>query len=205
MSGRGEPEDHLLACARELQEGVRTEANSRRIFEHYYPWVRGFFSRRGHSPEAAEDLAQETFLRVFREIDSFRGHSSFDSWLFAVAANLLRNERRRRGRQKRDAPELSMDEPAAPGEPPRHQIAAGEASPARQAYERERREALARAVERLPPQMRQCLALRLDQELKYREIARLLKISIQTVKSHLFQARQRLGEELGEEFSAWED
>jgi DNA-directed RNA polymerase specialized sigma24 family protein len=51
--------------------------------------------------------------------------------------------------------------------------------------------------------MRQVLALRLDQDLKYREIATLLRISVETVKAHLFQARQRLREELDEEFGEW--
>ena len=78
-------------------------------------------------------------------------------------------------------------------------------SPAQEAYERERREALARALEGLPPQMRQVLTLRIDQDLKYREIAEVLQISIETVKAHLFQARQRLRTELGEEYGQWVD
>jgi RNA polymerase sigma factor (sigma-70 family) len=120
-----------------------------------------------------------------------------------VASNLHRNEQRRRHREKRAAPEVSIEaaaDSAAPLEPP-----ADEASPAREIYERERRDALARAVNGLPPQMRQILALRVDQDLKYREIAALLRISVDTVKSHLFQARQRLGAELGQEYGEWVD
>jgi len=58
------------------------------------------------------------------------------------------------------------------------------------------------AVEQLPEQMRKCLTLRIDQELKYREIATVLRLSPETVKVHLMRARQRLREELGDYFDA---
>ena len=53
--------------------------------------------------------------------------------------------------------------------------------------------------------MRQVLTFRVDRDLKYREIATVLQISIETVKAHLFQARQRLRAELGEDFGEWTD
>jgi RNA polymerase sigma-70 factor (ECF subfamily) len=204
MTPRPEDDLELRRTIAELQSGVRIEANSRRIFDRYYPWVRRFFVRRGYTAQDSEDLAQETLGRVFRQLSSFRNESTFDSWLFAVAANLHRNESRRRHRKKREGPEVSMDERSSDGAPP-WEPAAAEASPARTAYEKERREALAKAVQELPPQMRQVLALRVDHELKYREIAAVLQISIETVKAHLFQARQRLREELGEDHGEWEE
>ena len=57
----------------------------------------------------------------------------------------------------------------------------------------------------LPPQMRRAITLRVDQDLKYREIASLLQISVETVKAHLFSARKRLREELGDEYGDWLD
>lgn len=204
MTPRHEDDPELRQAIAELQAGTRVEAHSRRVFELYYPWVRRFFARFGYRPQDSEDLAQETFRRVFAQIGSFRNDGSFKPWLFAVASNLHRNESRRRHREKRDAPEVSLDAPADEGgpllEPP-----APEASPARVAYEKEQREALARAVGELPPQMKQVLALRIDQDLKYREIAAVLQISIETVKAHLFQARQRLRTELGEEYGLWDE
>src|SRR6185295_123541 len=56
---------------------------------------------------------------------------------------------------------------------------------------------LRQALQDLPPQMRRCVLLRIDQNLKYREIAGVMQISIDTVKSQLSQARDRLGRELG--------
>src|SRR5215210_1548428 len=204
MATRLEDDPELRRTIAELQTGARAESNSRRIFDLFYPWVRRFFIRRGYTAQDSEDLAQETFDRVFRQIESFRNESSFKSWLVAVAANLHRNEHRHRHREKRDAPEVSIDAPAGedarPLDPP-----SADAAPDRAAYEKERREALARAMRELPPQMRQVLSLRVDQDLKYREIAAVLQISIETVKAHLFQARQRLRAELGEDFGEWTD
>ncbi len=204
MTSRREEDPDLLRGILELQTGVDVEANSRRIFELFYPWVRRFFGRLGHTPQDSEDLAQETFSQVFERIGSFRHDGSFKSWLFAVASNLHRNEYRRRHREKRSAPEVSIDTSrdadVSPPDPP-----SPEAPPDRAVYTRERREALARAVEGLPPQMRNVLALRVDQDLKYREIGAVLQISVETVKAHLFQARQRLRAELGDDYGEWRD
>lgn len=200
----GRVADDLLHAVLELQTGIRVEANSRCIFELHYPWVRRFFRRFGYTLQDSEDLAQETFSQVFERIGSFRHEGSFKSWLFAVAANVHRNEHRRRHQEKRSMPEVSIDTSAeADNSPP--EPASPEATPDQTAYAIERREALARAMARLPPQMRQVLALRVDQDLKYREIATLLQISIETVKAHLFQARQRLRTELGEDYGEWGD
>ncbi len=203
MTRTSEPEAELRRRVEELRAGIAVEKNSRWLFDRYYPRVLGFVRRRG-LPDPAEDLTQDVFLQVFQEIRSFRGQSSFESWLFAVAANVCRNEWRRQGMEKRDAPEIPLDVGDEPGAP-RLELAAEQAAPDQAAFEQERRVALNRATLNLPPQMRNCLALRLDRELKYREIAVLLKISIDTVKAHLFQARQRLKDELGDEFGKWED
>lgn len=203
MTSRREDDPDLQVVA-ELRAGVRVESNSRLLFERYYPWVLRFFRRRGYLAQDSEDLAQETLGRVFRQIDSFRTDGSFKSWVFAIASNLHRNEHRHRHREKRDAPEVSIDATTEDGSR-LHEPVAPEVSPAQATYERERGEALARAVNELPPQMRQVLRLRIDPGLKYREIATVLQISVETVKAHLFQARQRLRTELGEDDGGWVD
>ncbi|HBL31327.1 MAG TPA: hypothetical protein DD490_31255 [Acidobacteria bacterium] len=197
-----EDDPELREAVAALQAGARSEVHSRRVFERFFPRVRRFFERLGYGVEDSEDLAQETLSRVFSQIGTLQSGDSFKSWVFAVAANLHRNQGRWRHREKRDAPEVSLDATAEDGTP-LHEPVAPEASPAREAYEKERREALARAVQVLPPQMGQVLSLRIGQDLKYREIAVVLQISIETVKAHLFQARQRLRSELGEAFGEW--
>lgn len=200
---QGDDED-LQRAVSELRAGVRAEANSRLIFERFYPWMRRFFSRFGYSAQDCEDMAQDTFSQVLLRIDSFRGEGSFKSWLFAAAANLHRNEIRRRHRVKRDAPEVSIDERDESGALMR-EPEAPEPLPAEAVYRDQRRQALMQVVKELPPQMRQVLTLRINQDLKYREIAAVLQISVETVKAHLFQARQRIRAELGEDYGEWTD
>jgi RNA polymerase sigma-70 factor (ECF subfamily) len=200
--GRGA--DDLLHAVLELQEGIRVETNSRLVFERYYSWVHRFFGRLGYTPQDSEDLAQETFSQVFERIGSFRHEGSFKSWLFAVAANLHRNENRRRHQEKRKGAEVSIDTAPEDDDPP-PEPASPAPAPDQTAFAAERREALARVMAGLPPQMRQVVALRVGQDLKYREIAIVMQISIETVKAHLFQARQRLRAELGEECGEWGD
>ncbi len=202
MVRRAEDDPALLRAVLELQAGLRVEDNSRQVFERYYPWVRRFFRRLGYSPQDSEDLSQEAFSQVFTQIASFRKDGSFRAWLFAVASNLHRNHQRDRHRAKRSAQEVSLDATAECGEPlvqPRSPAA----SPAHAAYENERRAAVTRVIGEMPPQMGRALALRIDQDLRYREIAVLLHISVETVKAHLFTARQRLREELGEDYGDW--
>lgn len=204
MTPRHEDDLELRRIIAELQAGRQVEASSRRLFELYYPRARHFFRKRGYSTQDSEDLAQETLTRVFQQIASYRGEGSLSSWVFAVAANLYRNDHRHRHREKRDGVEVPIDAPAD-ADYPSHEPVTPEISPDQEAFEKERREALARAVKTLPPQMKQVLTLRVDQDLKYREIAAVLQISIETVKAHLFQARQRLRAELGEDYGEWGD
>lgn len=204
MTPGREDDPQIERAVAELQAGVRVEPNSRLVFERFYSWVVRFFKSLGYTVQDSEDLAQDTLERVLRQIGSFRGEGSFKSWLFAAASNLHRNERRRLHREKRNAPEVSIDATTEDGSR-LHDPPSPDASPAREVYDREREEALARAVNALPPQMRQVLQLRIGQDLKYREIATVLGISVETVKAHLFQARKRLGEELGEDFGDWVD
>ena len=204
MALHAEEDSVLQRAVLELQAGVQVEDNSRLVFERYYPWVRRFFRRFGYSPQDCEDLAQEALSQVFRQIGSFRSDGSFKSWLFAVASNLHRNQHRNRHREKRSGQEVSIDATTESGAP-LYEPVAGEAPPDRAAYERERREALAKAMKGMPPQMGKALALRVDQDLKYREIAVVLQISVETVKAHLFSARQRLREELGDDYGDWLD
>ena len=202
MTHRFEDDADLQRAVLELQSGSRIEDNSRLVFERYYPWVRRFFERLGYTPQDSEDLAQEVFSKAFRQIGSFRRDGSFKAWLFAVASNLHRNQRRNRFREKRRGQELSIEATGESGER-LYEPETEAPSPERATYQRERWEAAAKAVRELPPQMGRALALRVDQDLKYRDIAVVLQISIETVKAHLFSARQRVRDELGEDFGEW--
>jgi RNA polymerase sigma-70 factor (ECF subfamily) len=139
------------------------------------------------------------FSRVFKAIDTFRRESRFERWLFEIAANAFRNYLRSRGADKRDAVELSMDVPVDEEGPLRaRELASGDGTPLDGMIERERQDKLRSALRRLPAKMRTCCLLRYEKGLKYQEIATVMKISIETVKAHLHQARKLLIEMLGD-------
>src|SRR5215210_9591525 len=79
------------------------------LFQQYYRPVVAFFTRRGFSVEESRDLAQETFLRVYKHMESFRGESSVETWLFQIAGNLYKNTLRTRQTLKRDAQEVPLE------------------------------------------------------------------------------------------------
>jgi RNA polymerase sigma-70 factor (ECF subfamily) len=176
-----------------------------RIFLAYYRPVFYSFLRRGFSNEVSQDLAQETFLRVHKGLADFRCESRFETWLFQIAANLFRNTLRSQSTLKRDAPEVSLDE--AVERQAEEQGSNGliwdskAAGPLDTVLAAERVEVLRSALEGLPAQMRRCVTLRVEQDLKYREIAELMRISIETVKAHLYQARQQLKVKLADYFN----
>lgn len=183
-----------------IQAGNEVEANFERLHGLHERRVRNFFVQRGFSQEEAADLTQDVFFRVFRGIASFRLEAGFKTWLFEIADHVYQNELRRRGAGKRKGWETSIetggqDEDGKPAafEPPPTEPRALE-----DVLERERAEALSRAINELPEQMRTCFLLRYDQGRKYKEIAVLMKISIDTVKAHLFQAKKRLKLELAD-------
>ena len=166
------------------------------IFRLHFGKIRGYLRRQGLSPERSSELAQETFFRAWRAFDEFREDASPSTWLFTIARRLLLNELRSRRALKRNLPEVSLDED---GENPLEIADLGH-DPEDHVLEEEDREVLLRALESLPEQMRQCMQLRLG-DLKYREIAEIQGISIETVKSHLHQGRRRLAELLSDHFA----
>jgi RNA polymerase sigma-70 factor (ECF subfamily) len=183
-----------------IQRGIDVESSFGQLFKLHARRIRNFFQQRGFSKDEADDLTQDVFLRVFRGIASFRLESGFKTWLFEIADHVYQNELRRRGAGKRKGWETSIetggqDEEGKPAgfEPP-----PSEPRALADVLERERAVALSEAIRGLPDQMRTCFLLRYDQGRKYKEIAVLMKISIDTVKAHLFQARKRLKLELSE-------
>ncbi|MEE8523828.1 MAG: RNA polymerase sigma factor, partial [Thermoanaerobaculia bacterium] len=140
-----------------------------------------------------------TFLGVYKGLDRFRGDSSVDTWLFKIAANIWRNAIRSRSANKRDGLEITSSGTA--DEPGLFSAGSqGSPDPLDGALADERVSLLRAAIDELPAQMRRCLLFRVDHDMKYREIAAVLQISIQTVKSQLFQAKERLKERLADHF-----
>jgi RNA polymerase sigma-70 factor, ECF subfamily len=187
------PEDPSLELVRLIQQGIDREENFRRLFELHRSRVNQFFKRKGFSSTEIPDLTQEVFLRVFKAIDSFRGDSSFEWWLLEIADNIYKNELRRKSAEKRDGIEQPLDAPTSEEAPSLGQSLASEIPSPLAVVERKEQEERVRATIRdFPPQMRLAVMLRYEKDLKYQEIADRMKISIETVKAHLFQARKKL-------------
>ena len=140
----------------------------------------------------ALDLSQEVFLRVFRTVHSFRGHSSLRTWIYRIVVNQARNRHRFWRRRHRDE-QVSLDQHVAthgdvlrgPGPAPDRVLA-----------QKELAEQLQQALERLPFEQRTAIVLREVDGLSYEEIAYSLNLAIGTVKSRLTRARQALRADL---------
>ena len=142
--------------------------------------------------EDAAEVAQDAFVRVYRNIGSFRGECEFTTWLHQIVVNLARNKHRwwhRRGREKMvslDAPVQSADGPVEV------QLPATGGGPDADAAQAEFVKELSAKMAELPAQFREVLVLRNVEELSYEEIAAVLKCSIGTVKSRIARAREAL-------------
>lgn len=131
--------------------------------------------------EIAEDLFQETWMRVLMRGDQYNGHARFDTWLFTIARNLLIDMRRKRTMS-------SLDEMFETGEDERpFEIAADGPSPLEvyQSYEDGQR--VAEALLSLDPVHREVLVLRFHEEMALDEIAKVTRAPLSTVKSRLYR------------------
>jgi RNA polymerase sigma-70 factor (ECF subfamily) len=139
------------------------------------------------SSQPAEDATQETFIRAWRRIDTFRG-GSFRSWLFTIAANQARDELRRRRRRPASSLDQARDDPdRADLDPPSDDPTAQE-----EVERLEMRAALERALQTLPDDWREVVVLSDIHGMDYREVAEATGLALGTVKSRLSRARSRL-------------
>jgi RNA polymerase sigma factor (sigma-70 family) len=183
----------------EMQSGSAREEPFRRLVDLYYTPVYRVFAKRGFSPDDCLDLTQETFVGIYTGIGSFRREADFDTWLFKIAMNAFRKRLRWQKATKRRGEEVSIDGEDE-DEAAQLSLMCPEPAPAEAALRRERSRVLRGAMDKLPEQMRKCMVLRVEQDLTYREVAVVLRLSPETVKAHLFQARKRLQEMLGPYF-----
>ncbi|MCA9750577.1 MAG: sigma-70 family RNA polymerase sigma factor [Gemmatimonadetes bacterium] len=151
--------------------------HQRRVFALGVRWFR--------NPDDADDLVQETFVRVWRSLDRFDPERPFVPWLMTIATNRAKTMVER---TKSAAEREELDERIPWDGPSPHEDAA------RAALVRD----VNRAMENLPEELRVTLHLRSVEGLAYREIAETLEVPIGTVMSRLARARRRLKERLAE-------
>ena len=163
--------DEVLMLA--FQQGSREAFDE--LYTRYRGPLYGFFRRRLNSELRAEDLAQETFLVVIRGAERYEPRALVRTYLYAIALKLLMSERRKRAH---DGPDLdSVAEPATQSSP-------------------ERKLWVSEGLQKLDGTEREILMLREYEQLSYSEIAELLRLPLNTVRSRLFRARMALKQHL---------
>jgi RNA polymerase sigma-70 factor (ECF subfamily) len=141
----------------------------------------------------ANDLAQETFVRVFKSCRSYRPGEKFSTWLFTIAANLARNHFRWRSRH----PNLSLDaENPETEQTLGNTLPASAPGPAEAALAGERAAAVRQAVRSLPEDLREAVVLCEWEERSVAEAAAIAGATPKAVESRLYRARQVLRERL---------
>ena len=140
--------------------------------------------------EVAEDLFQETWMRVLLRGAQYNGKARFDTWLFTIARNLVIDLSRKRTMASLD----EMSDPTDDGRP--FEIATDEPSPLDQFQLREDRAEVAEVLLKLEPNYREVLVLRFHEELSLEEIAKVTRAPLSTVKSRLYRGLAALKPEI---------
>jgi RNA polymerase sigma-70 factor (ECF subfamily) len=136
--------------------------------------------------EDARDATQETFLAAFRNLRGFRGEAKVSSWLHRIAVNQCITRQRRAKVRNEAALDDEQEKDAANFSAPLKY------SPARAVESSQTTEAVRRAVNSLPEELRQVVVMKEFEELTFREIAETLDLPLSTVKSRLYTALQQL-------------
>lgn len=168
------------------------EAGARELVRRYERPVFSLVLRLVGDRALAEDLAQDTFVRAFTHLDSYKTELKFSSWLFRIAHNAAIDHLRRRHPETLSLdgdPNAASVEEAAAGA---IAVADPTASPLDQVLAAELGAQLEAAIAQLRPSYRSCVVLRYVEELSYEEIAQTLDLPIGTVKTHLHRARLEL-------------
>src|SRR5258708_11288291 len=172
------------------QQGKETAY--RELLTRYERPVFSLIFRMVRDRETAEDLAQETFVKVLNNIDRYSPDFKFSSWLFKIANNLTIDHLRRR---RVDTISIEGARDAVTAESAKAtsiMIASGDESPLAELESRELGQAIEKAIGKLRPEYRACIMLRHVEDRSYEEIAEIVKLPLGTVKTYIHRARHEL-------------
>jgi len=190
-SNPGGPSDEVLM--EQLAQGSHEAFD--KLLSRYEAAVITFCYAFMRNREAAEDLAQETFMRVFRNARRYQPVAKFTTWLYRIAANLCINELKK-GKLRHS---LSLDEAAGPdpdGTKIIERIAADDKSPLNDAEYHEAQSLIGKAIDHLPDDQRTTLIMVEYHHMQYQEIAEVLEVSVSAIKMRVKRARETLRETL---------
>ncbi|QLB12234.1 RNA polymerase RpoE-like sigma-24 subunit [Bisgaardia hudsonensis] len=177
------------ALVERVQQGDKKAFNL--LVSRYQNKVAGLLTRYV-SPNDIPDIVQESFIKAYRSIDSFRGDSAFYTWLYRIAVNTAKNYLTSQGRR-----------------PPSEDILADEAetydlggnlrdvsSPEREVLSNELRDIVFDTIHSLQDDLRTAITLREIEGLSYEEIAEIMDCPVGTVRSRIFRAREVIEEKI---------
>jgi RNA polymerase sigma-70 factor (ECF subfamily) len=179
-------EDQRLLYALQTGEASAYE----KLLQRYQNAVFNLAWRLLNDPSDAADVAQEVFLKVFRNLDGFRGQSSLRTWIYRIAVNEAYNRRRWLFRHRRG--ETALEEMFDEYENRERPLVDSTESPFDFAMNREAQALLEEGLAAVNPIFRTALVLREVDDLSYEEIAEVLEVSIGTVKSRILRGREAL-------------
>jgi RNA polymerase sigma-70 factor (ECF subfamily) len=146
------------------------------------------------------DVVQEVFLKVFRNVGSFRNQSSLKTWIYRITVNEAHNARRWFFRHRRR--EVELDNSPDDARAWKEIIPDGSRSPYDVALDREQHVMIEAALERINPIFREAVVLRDIMDLSYEEIAEVIGVSLGTVKSRILRGREALRDKLAGSMNA---
>lgn len=179
-----EREQRAASLMQALSQG-QDDALNRLMADWSGPLI-GYLTKLTGSAATGEDLAQETFVRVYRSCKDYRPAQRFSTWLFTIASNLAKNHHRWKKRHPEESREPEVMADLSPN--------SEQADPAESMSRRETMSALQEAVKQLPQELREALLLSTTQGLSYAQIARVQNSSEKAVELRVYRARKLLRE-----------
>lgn len=181
----GEKNNDLMLIRR-VQKGEKNAYDV--LVRKYQHKIIKLISRYVHDPEAAQDVAQEAFLKAYRGLARFRGESAFYTWLYRIAINTAKNHLVAQGRRMPDFEVAVQDAEYYEGSSALKE----NDTPERQLLRDEIESTVYRAIKELPDDLKTAITLRELEGMSYDEIAQAMDCPIGTVRSRIFRAREAI-------------
>ncbi len=180
-----------------LQAGDRAEFS--RLVENTSDMLYRLALRMLGSPQDAEDVVQETYLKALRSLPKFEGRSSLNTWLYRIAMNEVLMMLRKRKPEAFFIEDKEENDDEGFSKP--YQIVDWCCLPEKELLSEETRKFIDAAIERLPPKLRSVLLMRDIEKMSIQQTAEALELSESAVKTRLLRARLKMREELSEYFA----
>ncbi|GAB4463800.1 MAG: RNA polymerase sigma factor RpoE [Burkholderiaceae bacterium] len=175
----------------------RVQRGDKRAFEllvaKYQRKIFRLLSRLIRDPSEIEDVAQEAFIKAYRALPNFRGDSAFYTWLYRIAINTAKNYLVAQGRRAPTRTETEVEDAERMDDADQLRDVN---TPDSMLLSKQVGEAVNRAIDRLPEDLRTAIVLREIEGLSYEEIAESMNCPIGTVRSRIFRAREAIADEL---------